>query len=128
MPRSGMLTRHSHTFSISRSVNPIPAPRSSGLTVDDHQRELITAARRVLGDLQLLVRDLGGAAPTQDTLKQAIHQLDEVFLLVVVGEFNSGKSAFINALLGRAILEEGVTPTTADIQVLTYGETATHEI
>ena len=109
-------------------MNPIPAPRSSGLTVDDRQRELIRAARRVLGDLQLLVRDLSLAAHTQDTLKQAIHQLDEVFLLVVVGEFNSGKSAFINALLGRAILEEGVTPTTADIQVLTYGGTATHEI
>ena len=46
----------------------------------------------------------------------------------MVGEFNSGKSAFINALLGRSILEEGVTPTTADIHVLTYGETSTHEI
>ena len=109
---------------MSRRV-PTPSP---GLAVDDRQRELITATRRVLGDLQLLVRDLALAAPGQDTLRRAIHQVDEVFLLVVVGEFNSGKSAFINALLGRAVLEEGVTPTTADIHVLRYGETSTREI
>ena len=47
-----------------------------------------------------------------------MRQLDELFLLVVVGEFNAGKSAFINALLGQPVLEEGVTPTTAQIQVL----------
>ena len=28
-------------------------------------------------------------------------QLDELFLLVVIGEFNAGKSAFVNALLGQ---------------------------
>jgi len=28
-------------------------------------------------------------------------------LLVIVGEFNSGKSAFINALLGNRFLPEG---------------------
>ena len=33
-------------------------------------------------------------------LTDAIKQLDELFLLVVVGEFNSGKSSVINALLG----------------------------
>lgn len=54
-----------------------------------------------------------------DTIKQ----LDELFLLVVVGEFNSGKSAFINALLGDNYLEEGVTPTTTRINILRYGET-----
>ena len=53
----------------------------------------------------------------------SIRQLDELFLLVVVGEFNSGKSAFINALLGRTVLQEGVTPTTARIHVLVYGDT-----
>ena len=48
----------------------------------------------------------------QETLARSIRQLDELFLLVVVGEFNAGKSAFINALLGQRVLEEGVTPTT----------------
>ncbi len=41
------------------------------------------------------------AAPEhQQALDRSIEQLDELFLLVIVGEFNSGKSAFINALVG----------------------------
>ena len=34
-------------------------------------------------------------------LEDAIKNLDDQFLLVVVGEFNSGKSSFINAVLGQ---------------------------
>lgn len=45
-------------------------------------------------------------------------------MLVVTGEFNSGKSSLINALLGAELLKEGVTPTTDRIHLLTYGEQA----
>ncbi len=45
------------------------------------------------------------------------------FHLVVVGEFNHGKTTFVNALLGDGILPVGVTPTTAVIHHLEYGET-----
>ncbi len=63
------------------------------------------------------------AAPDlQQALDQSIAQLDELFLLVVVGEFNAGKSAFINALVGQPLLTEGVTPTTASITVLEHGD------
>lgn len=55
-------------------------------------------------------------------LQETIEQLDELFLLVIVGEFNSGKSAFINALLGEKILMEGPTPTTDLINILKYGD------
>ena len=57
-------------------------------------------------------------------LDRALLQLDELFLLVIVGEFNSGKSAFINALLGERVPAEGVTPTTAQIHLLKYGDEA----
>jgi ribosome biogenesis GTPase A len=42
---------------------------------------------------------------------------------VVVGEFNSGKSQFINTLLGEKeeICPTGVLPTTDVIQILKYG-------
>jgi small GTP-binding protein len=60
-------------------------------------------------------------------LRQALEQLNELFLLVVVGEFNSGKSALINALLGEAFLEEGVTPTTDRIHIVKYGESGAPE-
>jgi Dynamin family len=46
-------------------------------------------------------------------------RFDDPFRLAVVGEFNSGKSALINALLGRpGLLTEGVTPTTGTITEL----------
>ena len=55
------------------------------------------------------------------TLDRSISQLDDLFLLVVVGEFNAGKSAVINALLGEKKLKEGVTPTTSQINILRFG-------
>jgi predicted GTPase len=44
------------------------------------------------------------------------------FHLVVVGEFNHGKSTFVNALLGTPVLPVGVTPTTAVIHHIVWGE------
>lgn len=77
--------------------------------------------------LQTLLVALARLDPAPEDLRrleQALRQLDELFLLVVVGEFNAGKSAFINALLGSTLLPEGVTPTTTQIQMLRYGEEA----
>lgn len=56
-----------------------------------------------------------------EPLKQALLDLEGPFLLVVVGEFNSGKSSLLNALLGGDFLKEGVTPTTDRINLIGYG-------
>ena len=65
------------------------------------------------------------AYPGTDEDRAAVHdaaeQLTALFLLVIVGEFNAGKSAFINALVGAEVMPEGVTPTTAVINLLKYG-------
>ena len=58
-------------------------------------------------------------------LRDAIQHLSSLFYLVVLGEFNSGKSAFINGLLGARLMPEGVTPTTDKIHLLTFGPEAT---
>ena len=50
------------------------------------------------------------------------------FHLVVVGEFNHGKTTFVNSLLGGGILPTGVTPTTAVIHHLEYAETPRAEV
>ena len=47
--------------------------------------------------------------------------LDRPLLVTVMGEFNSGKSTFVNALLGEEVAPMGITPTTATINVLKYG-------
>jgi GTP-binding protein EngB required for normal cell division len=59
---------------------------------------------------------------------EAREQLTGLFLLVVAGEFNSGKSSFINALLGERVLPEGVTPTTDRINVLRHGPEVTDQL
>lgn len=56
--------------------------------------------------------------------REAREALAGLFLLVVAGEFNSGKSSFINALLGERVLPEGVTPTTDRVNVLRWGPEA----
>ena len=86
------------------------------------QEDLLKDARSSLNDLRASLIQFGATSEDHETLAQSIRQLDELFLLVVVGEFNSGKSAFINALLGQKLLKEGVTPTTTQINVLRFGE------
>jgi GTPase Era involved in 16S rRNA processing len=49
---------------------------------------------------------------------------DERFSVVVLGEFNHGKSTFINALLGSPLLPTGITPTTALLAHVTHGARA----
>jgi small GTP-binding protein len=50
---------------------------------------------------------------------------DERFTLVVLGEFNHGKSTFVNALCGAPILPAGITPTTATINHLVWASAPT---
>ncbi len=85
------------------------------------QEELLIEERQVLNQLNIALVEFGLSPEDKKTLSESIQQLDDLFLLVVVGEFNAGKSAFINALLGQKLLPEGVTPTTAQINVLRYG-------
>jgi small GTP-binding protein len=80
--------------------------------------------RTLLAELRDALRRFDAAEADLGSMDASIRQLDELFLLVVVGEFNAGKSAFINALVGSAVVEEGVTPTTAHLHVLKHGEAA----
>ncbi len=78
------------------------------------EREALRILREALIQLQADAQD-------RKALEDSLAQLDDLFLLVVVGEFNAGKSALINALLGEALLPEGVTPTTTQVQILRFG-------
>ena len=52
----------------------------------------------------------------------------ERFHLVVIGEFNHGKSTFVNALLGADILPTGITPTTASINHVVWAQNPTARV
>jgi tetratricopeptide (TPR) repeat protein len=46
---------------------------------------------------------------------------DRPLLVTIMGEFNAGKSSFINAFIGEAVAPMGIIPTTATINYLKYG-------
>jgi len=65
--------------------------------------------------------------PDAARVAELIDHLDEMFLLVVVGEVKAGKSSFINALLRADVCPEGPLPLTDRVHVLAYGEEAREE-
>jgi small GTP-binding protein len=81
----------------------------------------VTVALQELGEIATGL----GAKSLKDRLdRELVRKLEEDrFHLVVVGEFNHGKSTFVNALLGENVLPVGVTPTTAAIHQLKYSDT-----
>ena len=59
--------------------------------------------------------------PLLPAVLRAAEALDRPLLVAVMGEFNAGKSSFVNALCGAEVARVGVTPTTATINVLRFG-------
>ncbi|HET8644033.1 MAG TPA: dynamin family protein, partial [Vicinamibacteria bacterium] len=90
--------------------------------IEEKAQSLLAQERALLAELASALTRLEASADDQQAFLRSVRQLDELFLLVVVGEFNAGKSAFINALVGHKVLEEGVTPTTTRVASLVYGE------
>ena len=84
--------------------------------------ELLRRERALLESLSVHLARLNAPEEDLEVLKRSLRQLEELFLIVVVGEFNAGKTAFLNALLGQAILPEGVTPTTSQIHVVRHSD------
>ena len=93
--------------------------------LDPARQALLDETRRLVGEVAARLAGLGVAEATRKALADSREQLALPFLLVVVGEFNAGKSAFINALVGARVLEEGVTPTTSRVGILEHGQELT---
>ncbi|MGI6740153.1 MAG: dynamin family protein [Brevefilum sp.] len=94
----------------------------------DAQEQVLQRERNFLNDFRVKLVDYNATKEDLETLRRSIQQLDDLFLLVIVGEFNAGKSAVINALLGQKLLKEGVTPTTSQINILRFGESAEYRV
>lgn len=103
--------------------------RRTGI-LSDKESELRAREKEMLDRLGTALQRFGQDASADDLKRfhEAREQLEGFFLLVVAGEFNSGKSTFINALLGEHVLPEGVTPTTDRINVLRHGEEQTEDL
>jgi small GTP-binding protein len=91
--------------------------------LSQREQELRAREQELLQRLATALERFGTDVAADDLRRfhEAREQLTGLFLLVVAGEFNSGKSSFINALLGERVLPEGVTPTTDRINMLRHG-------
>lgn len=95
---------------------------SDQLILTERHQQLLEQEHAILLKLRDSMSRFPATDEDLDSLDFATTQLGELFMLVIVGEFNAGKSAFINALVGETVMPEGVTPTTAVINLLRYGD------
>lgn len=87
-------------------------------TLDDKKG----AIRASLEELARAAETAGLTSVARDIRDVRVPKLDqEQFSLVVLGEFNHGKSTFVNALIGSALLPTGITPTTALLTHISHG-------
>lgn len=89
-----------------------------------HHSVIIDEEISMLQQLQTVVASIQNNSPDLSLLKDTLSGINDLFLIVVVGEFNSGKSSLINSLLGGNYLKTGVLPTTSKVHVLRYKENA----
>ena len=91
------------------------------------QGEIVALERQLVLRVRDALSRSDGPRADVERLAALVNEMDELFLLVIVGEYNSGKSTFINALLGDEVFAMGDLPTTRAISILRYGEAAPPE-
>lgn len=97
-------------------------PKMDGDIFDgDRQRRghLAENVQEIVNALEIL--EMSDELEKAQQLKNIV--LQDTFKVLVLGEFKTGKSTFINALLGAEILPSYATPTTAIINEVKWGDT-----
>jgi len=75
----------------------------------------------LLNRAQELTTHVPALAALATVAAHARDAFDRPLCVAVMGEFNAGKSSFVNALVGADIAPVGVTPTTATLNVFRHG-------
>lgn len=94
--------------------------------LDKKYSDIILEEKLLLKSLEAEIKELS----SEELLKKLLsvkENLENLFSIVFIGEFSTGKSSIINALLGEEILTEGITPTTDEITILKYGDAGGQE-
>jgi len=92
------------------------------------QHNIISDEKSLLSSNSIFFSSINSDKVDLKLLHDTQAQLDELFLIVIAGEYNSGKTAFINTLLGDSFLKIGITPTTDRITILGYGDSQQEQI
>lgn len=90
--------------------------------VDPHVQALLRREQRLLVELrETLERE---QVDERRRVEDLLATLEDLFTIVIVGEFNAGKSSLINALFGERLRVEGPIPVDDVISILRHGEQA----
>ena len=88
--------------------------------VDAEVQALLRREQRLLVELRETLEH--EQADERRRVDELIATLEDLFTVVIVGEFNSGKSSLINALFGEKLRVEGPIPVDDVISVLRFAE------
>ncbi|KAG7036365.1 putative transmembrane GTPase FZO-like, chloroplastic [Cucurbita argyrosperma subsp. argyrosperma] len=97
------------------------------VNLEDREKEVIETEKLVLREAISVIQKAAPMMEEVSLLNDSVSQIDEPFMLAIVGEFNSGKSTVINALLGSRYLKDGVVPTTNEITFLRFSKLNSNE-
>lgn len=97
---------------------------SSGMVLD-HKRVLKELSALIQKEEDCLIKiytNQEDIKAKKQPLEDEKNKTGDVFTVLFIGDFNSGKSSVINALLGEELLPTGFLPETAVLGELRYGE------
>jgi small GTP-binding protein len=95
----------------------------------DHHKQAKREIVARFSQLAEVAEAVGMVTLARDIRTTRIPKLEaERFHLVILGEFNHGKSTFVNALLGQDVLPTGITPTTASINHVVHAQNPTARV
>lgn len=90
--------------------------------LDANVQALLRREQRLLVELrETLERE---QADERRRVDELLATLEDLFTIVIVGEFNAGKSSLINALFGEKLRAEGPIPVDDVISILRHGDQA----
>ncbi|TVR00065.1 MAG: hypothetical protein EA398_11680 [Deltaproteobacteria bacterium] len=107
-------------------TTPRNRPRARASTSMSHEASTDDVTGTIAGHLEALA-DIGEHKGMHTLVREIREERLPILRegrmsMVVLGEFNHGKSSVINALLGRDMLPTGITPTTSVITHIRQGE------
>lgn len=92
--------------------------QSSQQILSPLQQTIVEAEGIILNDLHTMLLSVEAGRETIQLVEDLRARIDDVYSVVIAGEFNSGKSSLINSLLGMGLCSTGVLPTTGKITIL----------
>lgn len=98
------------------------SPNTLTQRLDEKIAAGLSEERHLLNDLRDLLIKQDFAEQIVDQTTSLKDHLEELFLLVIVGEVKAGKSSFINTLLNADVCKVGAIPTTDKIHILKHGD------